>query len=156
MDVTEPDLKAVLPHLARLGTVLNRSRLVEQAMERAGGDLDRPSISILTTLNQAGEPLRVGEIAARMRVAGPHVTRQVHALERRGLVRRLADEHDRRARPIALTPEGAAAAERYVSAVLGRLDDALRGWSADDRATFYRLLARFADDLAAHFAEDET
>jgi DNA-binding MarR family transcriptional regulator len=99
--------------------------------------------------------LRVGEIAARMRVAGPHVTRQVHLLERRGLVHRLADEHDRRARRIALTPAGAGAAERYVSAVLGRLDDALRGWSADDRATFYRLLARFADDLAAHFAADE-
>jgi DNA-binding MarR family transcriptional regulator len=155
MDVTEPDLRAVLPHLARLGTVLNRSRLVEHAMDEAGGGLDRPAISILTTLNQAGEPLRVGEIAARMRVAGPHVTRQVHLLERRGLVRRLADEHDRRARRIALTPAGAGAAERYVSAVLGKLDDALRGWSAQDRATFYRLLARFADDLAAHFAAEE-
>jgi DNA-binding MarR family transcriptional regulator len=91
------------------------------------------------------EPLRVGEIAVRMGVAGPHVTRQVHLLERRGLVRKLADEHDRRARRIALTPAGAGAAERYVSAVLGKLDDALRGWSAQDRATFYRLLARFAD-----------
>jgi hypothetical protein len=37
--------------------VLGRSRLVEHAMEEAGGDLDRPTISILTTLNQAGEPL---------------------------------------------------------------------------------------------------
>ena len=70
MDVTEPDLRAVLPHLARLGTVLGRSRLVEHAVEQAGGDLDRPTISILTTLNQAGEPLRIGEIAERMRVAG--------------------------------------------------------------------------------------
>ena len=155
MDVTEPDLRAVLPHLARLGTVLGRSRLVEHAMEQAGGDLDRPTISILTTLNQAGEPLRIGEIAERMRVAGPHVTRQVHLLERRGLVHRLADELDRRARRIALTPAGAGAAERYVSAVLGRLDEALRCWSAEDRSTFYRLLARFADDLAAHFAESD-
>ena len=86
----ETIVAAVLPHLARLGTVLNRSRLVEQALEQAGGDLDRPSISILTTLSQAGEPLRIGEIATRMRVAGPHVTRQVHLLERRGLVRRTA------------------------------------------------------------------
>jgi len=99
--------------------------------------------------------LRIGEIAERMRVAGPHVTRQVHLLERRGLVRRLSDEHDRRARPIELTAEGAAAAERYVSAVLGRLDDALSGWSAQDRSTFYHLLGRFADDLTAHFATDD-
>ena len=42
-----------------------------------------------------------------------------------------------------------------MSAVLGTLDDALRDWSAEDRATFYRLLARFADDLAAHLAADE-
>jgi len=79
----------------------------------------------------------------------------VHLLERRGLVHRLADELDRRARRIALTPAGAGAAERYVSAVLGRLDEALRCWSAEDRSTFYRLLARFADDLAAHFAESD-
>ena len=57
--------------------------------------------------------------------------------------------------PIALTPEGAATAERYLSAVLGRLDEALRDWSAEDRSTFYRLLARFADDLAAHFVEND-
>jgi hypothetical protein len=38
--------------------------------------------------------------------------------------------------------------------VLGRLDEALRDWSAEDRSTFYRLLARFADDLAARFTED--
>ena len=39
--------------------------------------------------------------------------------------------------------------------MLGTLGDALSGWSAHDRATFYRLPARFADDLAAHFATDD-
>jgi hypothetical protein len=34
------------------------------------------------------------------------------------------------------------------------VEPAPRDWSAEDRSTFYRLLARFADDLAAHFVEN--
>ncbi|WUV13347.1 MarR family transcriptional regulator [Amycolatopsis sp. NBC_01488] len=51
--------------------------------------------------------MRVGEIADRMQVAGPHVTRHLHVLERRRLVHGLADPDDRRARLVQLTPDGA-------------------------------------------------
>jgi DNA-binding MarR family transcriptional regulator len=146
----ELDLLAVLPRLTQLSSVLNRSRLVEHAMERAGVSLDRPAMSVLIALRLADAPLRVGEIAKRMQVVGPHVTRQLHELERRGLVARVADPHDQRARLIELTPDGAAAAGRYVEAVVGWLTEAMAGWSAQDRRTLGRLLVRFADDLAAH------
>jgi DNA-binding MarR family transcriptional regulator len=52
-------------------------------------------LSVLIVLRLNGEALRLGAVAARMQVAGPHVTRHVHVLERRGLVRRLADAYDR-------------------------------------------------------------
>jgi DNA-binding MarR family transcriptional regulator len=68
-------------------------------------------------------------------------------------VRRLADEEDRRARLIELTAEGTATADRYIGNVLSWLDDAIAGWSAQDRTTFYRLLRRFADDLALHASD---
>jgi DNA-binding MarR family transcriptional regulator len=113
----------------RLGAVLNRSQLVERAMERVGIPLDRPAMTVIVTLHMAGQPLRVGEIATRMKVVGPHVTRHLHELERRGLVCRIAHPHDQRARLIELTPDGSAAAD----------------WSDDDRETFGRLLTRFVD-----------
>ncbi|AHH95224.1 MarR family transcriptional regulator [Kutzneria viridogrisea] len=147
------DPSAVLPRLMQLGAVLNRSQLMERAMDRVGIPLDRPAVTVLVTLRMAGQPLRVGEIATRMQVVGPHVTRHLHELERRGLVRRATDPHDQRARLIELTPEGGAAASRYLETVLGWFTDAVADWSDEDRQTFGRLLTRLVDDLTARLAD---
>ncbi|WP_245787279.1 MarR family transcriptional regulator [Amycolatopsis saalfeldensis] len=64
----------------------------EQALAAAGLTLERPAMTVLATLQLAGQPLRVGEIAARMQVVGLHVTRHVNGLEKRGLLTRLADD----------------------------------------------------------------
>jgi DNA-binding MarR family transcriptional regulator len=149
------DPSTVLPYVMRLGAVLNRSRLVERAMDRVGIPLDRPAMTVLITLHMAGRPLRVGEIATRMRVAGPHVTRHLHELQRRGLVHRITDPDDQRARLIELAPEGSAAAGRYLETVLGRLTDAVADWSDEDRRTFGRLLTRFVDDLTTRLADPD-
>jgi DNA-binding MarR family transcriptional regulator len=149
---SELDLLAILPRLTQLGTVLNRSHLVERAMERVGIPLDRPAMSVLVVVQLAGRPLRVGEIAKRMEVVGPHVTRQLHGLERRGLVHRVTDPEDQRARLIELTPTGAAAAGRYLQTMLGWFTDAVVDWSVEDRQTFGQLLGRFVDDLVSRLA----
>ncbi|BBJ46241.1 MarR family transcriptional regulator [Streptomyces antimycoticus] len=146
----EHDLLAMLPRLTQLSGAVNRGRLTERAMEAAGVSVDRPAMSVLITLHVAGGPLRVGEIASRMQVVGPHVTRQVNELARRGLAHRVTDPDDQRARLIEPTAEGAAATERYMRTVLGWFGDALAGWSPHDREVFGRLLARFVDDLTAH------
>jgi DNA-binding MarR family transcriptional regulator len=109
-------------------------------------------MSVLVQLHMAGEPLRVGEIARRMQVVGPHVTRQMNELERRGLARRVADPQDQRARLIELTTTGAAAAGRYLQTVLGWFTDALDDWSEQDRRSFGHLLGRFVDDITNRLA----
>jgi DNA-binding MarR family transcriptional regulator len=159
MDDTEPaddggeiDLLAVFPRLTQLGTVLNRSGLVERALARVGLGLDRPAMTVLITLRTSDEPLRVGEIARRMQVVGPHVTRQMNDLERRGLARRVTDPNDQRARLIELTPEGADAADRYLRTLLGWFTEALADWPAQDRREFGRLLGQFVDDLTTRLA----
>jgi DNA-binding MarR family transcriptional regulator len=145
--------ETVLPHLMRLSTVLNRSQLVERAMEHVGLPLDRPGMTVLLTLHLARGPLRVGEIAARMQVVGPHVTRLLHDLERADLVQRVVDPNDQRARLIELTDKGAAAAGRYVEAIVGWFTGAVADWSEEDRHTFGRLLMRFVEDLQAKVAD---
>ncbi|WIX79589.1 MarR family transcriptional regulator [Amycolatopsis carbonis] len=147
------DPLAVLPRLMQLSTVLNRSHLGERAMEQAGLALDRPALTVIITLQMAGKPLRVGEIATRMQVVGPHVTRHLNALEKRDLVRRVADPDDQRARLIELTPEGAAAAGRYLQAILSWFSEAVADWSVEDQRTFGTLLNRFVDDLTARLSE---
>ncbi|EOD66304.1 MarR family winged helix-turn-helix transcriptional regulator [Amycolatopsis vancoresmycina] len=151
-DTETGELRSVLPRILQLGTLMNRSGLGERAMRQIGADLDRPGLSILVSLHMTGKALRVGEIAERMQVAGPHVTRHLHVLERRRLVRGLADPDDRRARLVELTPEGAEIADRYFTTLLGWFGDALSGWAPEDRRTFYDLLLRFTDDFAAYLS----
>lgn len=146
----QPDLLGeLLPRLTQLSTVLTRSRVIDEAQRAAGTSLDRPGIGILTALRLAGRPMRVGEIAERQQVAGPHVTRTVATLEQRGMVRRVTDPDDLRARLVELTDDGAAAADRYVQTVLGFFTDVLADWSEHDRRTLGALLTRLVDDITA-------
>ncbi|CAL9342202.1 MarR family winged helix-turn-helix transcriptional regulator [Streptomyces sp. enrichment culture] len=155
-DEPHPDLVAVLPRLTQLSAAFNKGRLTERAAEAAGLALDRPAIGVLVTLRTADEPLRIGEIADRMQVVGPHVTRQVQALEKRGLVRRVADPHDRRASLIEPTGAGLEAANRYVASLLGWFAEALTDWPRQDREDLTRLLTRLADDVTARLARIDT
>ncbi|CAL9670246.1 MarR family winged helix-turn-helix transcriptional regulator [Streptomyces sp. NPDC003781] len=155
-DEPHPDLVSVLPRLTQLSAAFNKGRLTERAAEAAGLALDRPAIGVLVTLRTADQPLRIGEIADRMQVVGPHVTRQVQALEKRGLVRRVADPHDRRASLIEPTGAGLEAANRYVASLLGWFAEALTDWPRQDREDLTRLLTRLADDVTARLARIDT
>ena len=147
MPADSPDELALLPRLAQLSTAINRGRLAQQATEATGLALDRPAMSILITLSMADGALRVGEIADRMQVVGPHVTRQVQALEQRGLVRRVTDPNDRRASLIEATETGTEAATRYTSTIVGWFHEVIADWPENDRSELGRLLAKLADDI---------
>ncbi|MGQ4725110.1 MarR family transcriptional regulator [Streptomyces tunisiensis] len=154
-ELSPDDLLAVLPRLTRLSSAFNKGRLVDRAARAAGPSLDRPAVGVLVSLLAAGEPLRIGEIADRMQVVGPHVTRQVQILEKRRLVRRIADPLDRRASLIEPTEAGNEAAQRYVTTLLGWFAEVLADWPRQDRDDLLRLLARFADDVTARLALPE-
>jgi DNA-binding MarR family transcriptional regulator len=153
----DPAVWAALGRLSQLASAVSRGRLTERAADAAGLSLDRPAVSVLLTLHTAHKPLRIGEIATRMQVVGPHVTRQVQILERRGLVRRVADPDDRRASLAEPTEQGAAAAERYMASMIGWFMRAMSDWPDQDRQELGRLLGRFADDVMeslAHLDDD--
>ncbi|WP_405062353.1 MarR family transcriptional regulator [Kribbella sp. NBC_01505] len=145
--MTADDGLDILPRLAQLSAALSRGRIAQQAIDATGLALDRPAISILTTLATAGTPLRVGELADRMQVVGPHATRQVQALEQRGLVQRVADPTDKRASLIELTPTGTEAAQTYLGTILGWFREAIAEWPTQDRTDLGRLLGKLADDV---------
>lgn len=143
-------LMGLLPRMNQLSSTLNRGQLFERATAAAGVTLDRPVVTILVTLQAAERPLRVGELAARMQLAGPYVTRQLNGLERRRLVKRVPDPDDQRVRLIALTPAGEKLIGRYLQVIKGWFDQALSRWSEDDQRDLVRLIGRLVDDLSAH------
>ncbi|PXX70849.1 MarR family transcriptional regulator [Nocardia tenerifensis] len=143
-------LKGLLPRMSQLSATLGRGQLFEIATATAGITLERPALTILVILESAGRPLRVGEIATRMQVAGPHVTRQLNGLERRRLVRRVPDPDDQRARLITLTPNGEKLVGRYLQVIDDWFDRALSAWSEPEQRDLVRLLDRLVDDLSTH------
>ncbi|MFI9163370.1 MarR family winged helix-turn-helix transcriptional regulator [Kitasatospora aureofaciens] len=151
MDPLSDATTGLLPRMLQLRTLLNRGQLYEQATEAAGITLDRPAMTILVTLDAAGHPLRVGDIATRMQVAGPHVTRHLNSLEKRSIIKRVPDPDDQRARLITLTASGQRLVDRYTTVVDGWFEAALAQWPDRDRTELIRLLARLTADLTTQF-----
>jgi len=91
--------------------------------------------------------LRGGELAARLAVEPPTVTKMLRRLEGCGLVERRPDPSDARSFRVYLTDRGRAL-EGPVAGVWERSEELLlAGLSAKERRTFYGLLVRVRNNL---------
>ncbi|HEY4319715.1 MAG TPA: MarR family transcriptional regulator [Gemmatimonadales bacterium] len=79
---------------ALLGAAHMLEDRVEQRLAPVG--LSASKLSVLTQLVQAGEPLALSELAARLSCVRSNMTQLVDRLEADGLVRRVDDPADRR------------------------------------------------------------
>ncbi|MEO5902686.1 MAG: MarR family transcriptional regulator [Gemmatimonadaceae bacterium] len=96
---TRPHFSFVLMHAAQaVGDQL------EGALNELGLSLAKQSA--LTQLAQAGEPLTLSDLAARLSCVRSNITQLVDRLEADGLVRRVDDASDRRSVRAELTPIG--------------------------------------------------
>lgn len=130
--------------------VLKQSRLHDFLLASAGVDLDRAGIALLHVLFESSGHLRIGDLAERLHVDAPSVSRTAARLERAGLVGRSADDEDRRACRLHLTPAGRGALDSVLGARRAWLAAALADWSPAERAAFARALHRFADGVDRH------
>jgi DNA-binding MarR family transcriptional regulator len=87
---------------------LQAAHAIERRLDEAldAVELSVPKYSALTKLVQAGEPLALSELAARLTCVRSNITQLVDRLEADGLVRRVEDPRDRRSVRAALTPLG--------------------------------------------------
>ncbi len=142
--ITDAELDA-LDSLARGAVGLTAASLV--VGERA--DLTLVQWRALAVLAEGrGEPIRVGEVAARLGMSLPSASRLVRRLERHGLVTSERDERDRRAtlvRPTTAGLELRDAVVRHRREAMARL---LRGRSLpEDRGGGLAAIAAAFDGL---------
>jgi DNA-binding MarR family transcriptional regulator len=101
------------------------NELLQEAFAREGFPEVRASYgSVLLPLFEK-DGLRIGEIAQRARLSKQTMTTMVRLAERDGLVERRADDGDRRATRVHLTPKG----RRLIpvtESILGQLDELAR------------------------------
>lgn len=141
--------------LTRIAYLMARAKQHHRIAAEADVPVDRAAVPILRLLADFG-PLRPGELAVRLAVEAPHITRQVHRLEELDYLERVADPGDRRAHRVQLTPAGRGAADRIRTVSQRRVQHALARWSPQDRQQLATLFRRMVDDFLAHAPDDNT
>ncbi|MBF6061910.1 MarR family transcriptional regulator [Nocardia terpenica] len=134
----------------RLAHLLTRVRRHDRTITAAGVNVDRANVSLLRVLADTDEPLRLGELAARLDVEAPHVTRQVQRLERTGFVARVPDPDDRRAQRVRLTPAGYDVVDAIREVIHESMREALAEWTSEDLRLLATLNHRMVDDFCEH------
>jgi DNA-binding MarR family transcriptional regulator len=144
VDKTTTAISSALLAAAR---VMTQVRVHDMLCRQAGVDLDRSGATLLYKLHTEGDNVRLTDLAERLGVDAPAVTRKVQQLERQGLIVRSVDPGDGRAFRLQLTHEGRGTIERLLVARQRWLEERLEGWSRADRDEFARLLQQFASTL---------
>ena len=103
-------------------------------------DLDAAGYAVLVTVVDLGRPDAVGLHKSTM-------SRNIADLERLGLVERVPDPTDARARLLRLTDAGSEAVERSRTGRRRRLAAQMEGWSAADVRQLGALLQRLNDEM---------
>ena len=140
--------------LTRITYLSTRARRHDRLMALAGVPLDRAAVALLRHVADS-EPLRPGELAARLGVEASHVTRTVQQLQKSGHVTRVPDPDDRRAQRIELTEAGQQAIDRIREAGSRGMQAALSHWEPEELRQLATLFHRMVDDFLAAAVEVE-
>lgn len=123
-------------------SLLHAAQMVSDRLEGAlsNAGLSMPKHSALSRLAEAGEPLTLSELAARLSCVRSNITQLVDRLEAEGLVRRVDDASDRRSIRAELTELGRekqAAGAQELAKAQSELSDLM---SADELASLESAL----------------
>lgn len=100
---------------------------------------------VLRALDDADEPISVGDVAERTFLLGPSLSRMLVALDERGLITRSTDRADARRSQVAISPAGrrlVAAIAPHSEATYAEIETQV---GPDDLRVLYDLLRRTAD-----------
>src|SRR3984885_472282 len=148
-DETIAAIESALHSLTRR---LGQARLKEYIARQAGDGVEQAGIAVLYVL-QAEDSLRITDLAARLGIDPPAVTRKAQQLVGLGLVSRARDADDARACRLQLTAEGRQVLRRFLVARHQWLATLLAEWPAAERREFARLICRFTGDIDRHLGE---
>jgi DNA-binding MarR family transcriptional regulator len=132
---------------------LRRARTASQAMAaEVHPDLDAAGYTVLVCVLELSssmpEGVRAADVGAALNLHKSTTSRNISELERLGLLERVPDLSDARARLLQLTPSGRASVTRSREGRRGRVADLLSLWPRQDVGDLARLLRQLNDDLS--------
>lgn len=147
------DYRAILlPALTRVLGEWTAPDFLRKVAAREGVDLDPGAITMITILASSGAQ-RPSALSEKMVTGASNVSKILARLAKTGLAVRIRDPLDARAQLVKLTPVGQKAADAFVRAGNGLIDDLLHSWSETDRREFTRLLQMFEQSTIAFTAQ---
>lgn len=144
-------LRSIATTMASIRRRIARREFVEAVLSTLPHGVDLAQVEVLGVIGRThpadaarpGEDITVGSIAERLMIDPSRASRVVADVVDAGLARRVASQGDARRVGLELTDAGRDFADRFASAKLQVLRDALAGWSEADIATFATLFERF-------------
>ncbi|MCX4552209.1 MarR family transcriptional regulator [Streptomyces sp. NBC_01387] len=137
-----------------LSYAMGRSRVHDRLTAAVGVKIERPEIALLRVLCDAPGPLRVTDVAERLLVRTPHVTRQAAGLEQDGLIRRAPDPSDQRAQLLELSDLGRTVVLRLNEGVRRIFREVLAEVRDDEIRSAARIIEALVADSAARLASE--
>lgn len=148
MSDIDKDVETLENALRTFGQIMKRPQRWTHIIRQTGVSLDRPSAVILQTLiSYEPKKLRLQDLAHRIGVEPPFVTRKTQELEELGYIQRVADPDDRRAVCLGVTAKGRKVANKLWKVQRQTIYSVLSQWPAKDRERFVKLFERFSEDL---------
>jgi len=138
--------------LARL-----HQRVLGGISERVGPyGLTTLQFTTLSVLSRHGTPLSTSQLARRAFMTPQSMSEVIHALERKGLIKRNPDPNHRRTLPATLTAKGRRVLADCEKVVAAFEDSMLEGFSEDDRVAFLGMVKAAVRNLGGGFPSEET
>lgn len=134
---------------ASLGVVIRVMSLYRTFLRQASSalqplELELHEYDVLAALRRQGAPyqLSASALATETELSTGAMTNRVDRLEKRGLVRRQADEVDRRGVNVSLTTDGVRTVDQAIALRLDAADVSLRSLSTSERIRLAALLRK--------------
>jgi DNA-binding MarR family transcriptional regulator len=149
MNTREPGERESATHALEreLSVLFGRARSVSLSLAaQIHPGLDAACYAMLLRLGDIG-PVRAADVVERTGLDKSTISRQIARLEELGLVERVADPHDGRARQVQLTEVGTQRLQSVRGDRRLRLHAIFDKWSTEDITTFSGLLGKLNRDL---------
>ena len=127
-------------------------RIIAGITERvAPHGLTTLQFTTLSVLSRHGAPLSTSQLARRAFMTPQSMSEVIHALERKGLIKRNPHPNHRRTLPATITPKGRRVLAACDEAVSEFEDSMLSGFSDKDRAAFLDMVKAAVRNLGGGF-----
>lgn len=129
--------------------IVRASRFVRAASRHRGRERSAVVLRTLSNLIAKG-PMRIGDLAHAEHITQPTMTGVIQRLEAQGLVGRMDDPEDGRARLVLITPQGRAEMQEFRQLASARVSPAMAQLTEAERDTLWeatKILRRVTREL---------